>query len=447
MTATNSESWLSLRWREPLRDPEETRAKLRRRAETLFRFSPDLARDPWAQDPALLLEIRRTAVHFQGLDSMRATILEVCREEEGRAPLSALAPYPAAASVLSHPRAAPTARSPSDEKSLEECLRTLPLEVLDPAPAVANDLHLLGLRTLGDLDALPPLDLARRSGEELTEALDRIFGRHPSRLPRIHPETPFRESLSWWPPRTDIAPILFAAKRLLDRAERVLRRRGEGLVEAEVLLFMPETKETRSLLLRPTRPTASADHLLRILQHRLETLELGGPVDRLELRFRRREYLRRAQALLFEEEIERAWSEETMLLLDHLSARLGAENLGAPRLVADHRPECAWVLGPPGETSPDPVSPPTGRRPLTLHAQPCPLDLESDDAGHPRRILRGEERGPVSVLGGPEVIESGWWDGRDVRRGYFEIATGSGARWWIFRDLRSGFWFRHGVFD
>ena len=403
--------------------------------------------DPWADDPALLLEVRRTAVHFQGLTAMHKEILEVCREEDGNAPLSALAPYPAAASVLSHPRSATTRRSPSTEAPLAKRLRELPLEVLDPTPAVAKDLHLLGLRTLGDLEALPSLDLARRSGEELTEALDRIFGRHRPPLPRLHPRAPFRESLSWWPPRTDLAPLLFAAKQLFDRAEKALQRRGEGLVEAEVLLFMPETKTPQSLLVRPTRPTASADHLLRILQHRLEPLELSGPVDRLEVRFRRREHLRPSQGLLFEEDIERAWSEETMLLLDHLSARLGAGNLGSPRLVADHRPEDAWVLGVPGATSPDPVSPPTGRRPLSLHPEPLPLDLESDDAGHPRRILRGEERGAISVLDGPEVIESGWWDGRDIRRGYFEIATSSGARWWVFRDLRSGFWFRHGVFD
>jgi len=432
---------------EPPSTPEGTGEKLQRRAEALFRFSPDLAVDPWARHPALLLEVRRTAVHFQGLAAMRKEILEVCREADGSAPLSALAPYPAAASVLSHPRSATPTKPPSGDVPLPQRLRALPLEVLDPTPTVANDLHLLGLSTLGDLEALPSRDLARRSGEELTEALDRIFGRHRPPLPRLHPRVAFRESLSWWPPRTDIAPLLFAAKRLFDRAEKALRRRGEGLVEAEVILFMPETKTTQSLLVRPTRPTASADHLLRILQHRLEPLELAGPVDRLELRFRRRERLRPAQGLLFEEDIERAWSEETMLLLDHLSARLGAENLGTPQLVADHRPECAWSLGPPGATSPDPVTAPTGRRPLSLHAKPLPLDLESDDAGHPRRILRGEERGPVSVLGGPEVIESGWWDGRDVRRGYFEIATGSGARWWIFRDLRSGFWFRHGVFD
>jgi protein ImuB len=55
--------------------------------------------------------------------------------------------------------------------------------------------------------------------------------------------------------------------------------------------------------------------------------------------------------------------------------------------------------------------------------------------------------GPLELLAGPERIESGWWDGRDVARDYFLARDGCGARFWVFRERRErGGWYLHGVF-
>ena len=52
---------------------------------------------------------------------------------------------------------------------------------------------------------------------------------------------------------------------------------------------------------------------------------------------------------------------------------------------------------------------------------------------------------------GPERIESGWWDGKDVRRDYFVAENPQGEIMWIYRDHRYGIddgeWFLHGVFS
>jgi protein ImuB len=37
------------------------------------------------------------------------------------------------------------------------------------------------------------------------------------------------------------------------------------------------------------------------------------------------------------------------------------------------------------------------------------------------------------ILAGPERIESGWWDGADMRRDYYVIETASHQRAWAFR--------------
>jgi protein ImuB len=53
----------------------------------------------------------------------------------------------------------------------------------------------------------------------------------------------------------------------------------------------------------------------------------------------------------------------------------------------------------------------------------------------------------LELESGPERIESGWWDGRDVRRDYYVARNPAGVWFWVFRDREpSGRWFLHGVF-
>jgi protein ImuB len=103
---------------------------------------------------------------------------------------------------------------------------------------------------------------------------------------------------------------------------------------------------------------------------------------------------------------------------------------------ADHRPELASRALPASPAATPAALPP---RPLWLLNPPEAL---REVHGRPQRS------GPLALAAGPERIESGWWDGGDVRRDYF-IAIDSTGRWlWIFRDPRPpGGWFLHGIFS
>lgn len=58
-----------------------------------------------------------------------------------------------------------------------------------------------------------------------------------------------------------------------------------------------------------------------------------------------------------------------------------------------------------------------------------------------------QHNGPLTMLDGPERIESGWWDDFDVRRDYFIARDASGEKLWIFREKAGGEeWFIHGLF-
>ena len=70
-----------------------------------------------------------------------------------------------------------------------------------------------------------------------------------------------------------------------------------------------------------------------------------------------------------------------------------------------------------------------------------PLPLKTGD-------LLPQADGPLTLLDGPERIESGWWDDFDVTRDYFVARDDSGVKLWIFRERNDQKnWFLHGVFN
>jgi protein ImuB len=98
------------------------------------------------------------------------------------------------------------------------------------------------------------------------------------------------------------------------------------------------------------------------------------------------------------------------------------------RAHEDHRPEQAWRA----ETEVRTVasSQTVGFRPGWLLSQPIPL--------------RG---GITQIQTGPERIETGWWDGGDIRRDYYRVKTRLGQDAWAFRPCdEDGEFMLHGWF-
>jgi len=132
--------------------------------------------------------------------------------------------------------------------------------------------------------------------------------------------------------------------------------------------------------------------------------------------------------------------EGLLRLLERLQARLGPE--GVQRLAAwpEHRPEQAtrqWPLltgaplpGPPGgrrATAIEAPAPTAARltRPVWLLPQPQPLPERQS-----RPWLDGQA---LRLVGGPERIEAGWWDGAPAARDYFIAQCPGGELVWIYR--------------
>jgi len=77
-------------------------------------------------------------------------------------------------------------------------------------------------------------------------------------------------------------------------------------------------------------------------------------------------------------------------------------------------------------------------------AEPLPIDARNGVPVH---------EGRLTLLEGPERLETGWWDEHGIARDYYTAVNPGGIRLWIFRDRlrrqhaddRSG-WYLHGIF-
>ena len=147
-------------------------------------------------------------------------------------------------------------------------------------------------------------------------------------------------------------------------------------------------------------------------------------------------------------------------LLEHLSARLGAQQVRRGRLVPDHRPEHAQHWGP-WQAQPvsvvgggtDAPSWPDAPSPTWLAPSPLPLAVQGPRHGRAQPMFHG----PLRLLAGPHRIEAGWWDRSDgdaVSRDYHLAHSPVAGLVWVFqsRDDRSARlaqetpprWFLHG---
>jgi protein ImuB len=90
----------------------------------------------------------------------------------------------------------------------------------------------------------------------------------------------------------------------------------------------------------------------------------------------------------------------------------------------DHRPENAWCIAADGKEAP--ITEAFPDRPLWL-LEPTPVTELPQ------------------LLGTPERIEAGWWEGKDSSRDYYLARTEEGARWWLYRDASTNRWYLQGL--
>ena len=186
----------------------------------------------------------------------------------------------------------------------------------------------------------------------------------------------------------------------------------------------PPDSEVVVGLLAPERDAA---RLFELARAKLEQCRIPAPVRALRLRASELPPFVPAGRDLFDARPAQALPWEA--LRERLRARLGEDALYQLAGHADPRPEQAT------------------RRNAMLVREPPPLALPARPAWLLPRPLPLRDH-HLRVLAGPERIESGWWDGGDVRRDYYLVETSQGQRAWAFLPAGEldGAWMLHGWF-
>lgn len=407
-----------------IRDSRRERETLERLAAWALQFTPTLSLDERA---TMLAEIGGSLRLFGGPSPLLGQIRNGLAEL-GFDALIAVAPTPAGAALLAR---AGLELTLTDTAPLRSHLAALSIDLLGQDATVLDALAKLGVRTLGECRRLPRDGLARRFGEGLLDELDRAFGDRPDPRPLwIAPEV-HTVRLDLPSPVCEVAAVLFPAKRLLAELCGVLAARRQGITQLSLALGHGDHAPT-VVLLSLSMPSRDPAHLLSLLRERLSIVALSDRVESVALTATETLQLASRNFSFFGD--RDAPAKNRLALVERLRARSGKKAVCGLALVPDHRPELAWQPVEPGHGG---VVPATNPRPLWLLAAPKSLRTNADGT-HPAAL---------SILAGPERIESGWWDGNDVSRDYFVAANAAGARFWIFRE-RSGNhrWFLHGVF-
>jgi protein ImuB len=412
-------------------------------------FTPTLSLVPPAAEPPLSARSRGTAVPSTG-----ALLLEIggclklfgglealaMRVRDGLTALGfdavlACAPTPAGALMLARNGLEAFV---TDQEALAARLYRLPVAGLNADPRTIEALSRLGLRTVGEVMQLPRAGLARRFGQSLLDRLDRAFGRLSDPRAPFVPPPRFSSRLVLPAPVHEAEQLLFGMRRLVTELTGFLAGRQAGVTRMQLEFEHDDHPATR-VRVELSMPSRDPAHLAMLVREHLGRLTLPRPVEAFSLQAEETLQLAPREFSFFA--TREAATEDRVALVERLRARLGAEAVHGLALVPEHRPELAFTEAEPGTP---PRAAPMALRPLWLLQTPRPLLL--DDHG-PR--LDGRLR----MLSGPERIESGWWDGNDVRRDYFVAENPEGARFWIYREHaparsqeRNASWFLHGVF-
>jgi protein ImuB len=414
-------------------------------------FTPRVAVE---SSDALLLELAGSLRLFGGLRALLAAL----RAAFPRPLRLALAPTPLAAVVLA--RAGCNCCILSSAR-LKGRLAPLPLAHLGWTEDELRRLESMGVRTLAELLRLPRAGLARRLGPERLRQLDRLTGARADPRPSLPQPEGFHERIDPDCETFDRERLLAALQPSLERLEIFLRERARGVTSLRLRLHHRGAPPLPCVL-RCVVPEYRAARFTALLAARLEALVLAGPVRRMELTAGRlRRFLATSSPLWAAgEQGGQPAAAQAPELLQTLLARLGDEAVYSLAEIDEHRPERQQRrIGPvlaadanarraPGRADHPAVPPapvPGAARPLGLLDAPQPLEMLRDAAGHVR-ILRHAGR-ELTLLSGPERIESGWWDEGAIARDYYVARAADGARWWIFRECGPPRrWFLHGCF-
>ena len=338
--------------------------------------------------------------------------------------------------------------------SLALRMGSLPVRALRLDGQTVLLLKRLGLKTVGELAAVPRLSLARRFSQAALPGnpllrLDQMMGQlaEPVSAPDDPPRFAVQAKLA--EPVQDPEPHLPA---LVAELCQGMAAAGFGARRLTLTVYRSDG-EVSHLDATTSQPSRAAGHLLRLFEGKLDRIDPGFGFDLITLAASVAEKMGVVQARLDGQPEE---GPDMAQLVDRLSARFGPRSLRRPAMRESHVPERREVWAPAMAGPPRRPEPGTLPRPVRLFDPPEEVRvIYAVPEGPPAQFVWRRVTHRVARFAGPERIAPEWWaDLPGTRlRDYYRIEDHTGRRFWLYRegvqeDGRGGDprWFIHGIF-
>lgn len=310
-----------------------------------------------------------------------------------------------------------------------------------------------GIGNIAELMGMARGPLARRLGRNLLDRLDQALGSADEPFDPIIPATPPRATLRFLEPIVSAEAIGQVLSDLVSQLLTLLER--QGVASRRVILICQRVDgEKPSFAIGMAQASRDPNHLLRLLEMRIERIDPGFGIEAMHLVAQCCEPLPARQ---IGSGLDDAPAETSLpQLVDRIAGRIGSPRVFQCSAVESDVPERsvrrAAPLSQPDEWGIE------WPRPVRLLTHPEPVDkviAELPDQPPLRFSWRGRMH-QVRKADGPERIHGEWWKRTaeaHAVRDYFQVEDEAGGRFWLFRsgdgvDGRTGDlrWFMHGVF-
>lgn len=335
-------------------------------------------------------------------------------------------------------------------REAREFLHSLPLTVAEPTPEQAGILSSWGIRTLGQLTALPKAEIGKRLGTDGVHLWERAAGETVHVLACVEPTRSFLAQWDYEPPIESLEPLLFRLRRFAERV--ALELRGASFVAERLslsLLLEDESEHRRDF--RLPEPNANVEAWMRVFHAHLDTVTASARVVGVRLVAMPARPPEKQDGLfdtglrdpsLFWENIAR------------LRAIVGDDCVGTPVVHDTWKPDAVTLEKPAAVVPPperEPVHPPRGltlrrfRPPWPAWVELAPQTL-SPTPPQPVRIAANQLREAVREALGPFRLSGRWWHpGEAWQVEIWQVETGSGAIYQLSHDATG--WWVDGVLD
>ena len=369
-------------------------------------------------------------------------------------------------------------RHPAEERRAGE---SIPLNRLNIDPAFRDNLFKLGIRTVGELLALPPGGLRERFGKEAHRLYRMAAGDLWTPFEPQAPDVPAVEKQIFDDAEDDTTRLLFVVKQLLHPLLRTVAARHQALVALRLSLLIDHGDWLRESL-RSAMPTLDSGQILDLVRLRLESLRLPAGVVEIELGAEtcaatsEQLHLFAEKHLLSEVEGPSRDLHAANRALARLRAEFGDDAVVRARLTDGHLPEACFSW----ERLTEIKFPEKALNPSTEFILSEVEGLRTDSAerlndsnernmpnqnmvrriwSKPRRLPGGPQRshedgwlilgpkyGSIDKLFGPYVFSGGWWN-REIQREYYYAETRRGDFLWLYYDRVRRRWFWQGLIE